>query len=386
MKERPDHLVTKFLNNELTPSEEAQLLEWMESPGGRVFLKKEVQLKHLILESLHRFDAAGAYGLLQNRIHHREHHGIHRLRPLLKYAAVLLILLSCGYLWYTAGREENQLLITGDREIVLELDNGNSTTIVPGQNQQIRTGEKLTGIVQAGDTLVYEAGTDAADTGFNTLHVPYGKTFVLKLTDGTTVNLNAGSSLRFPLRFSAGSRDVFLEGEAFFGVSENSDVPFRVHTGNITVKVTGTEFNVTAYKDEGRTAVVLCRGGVTLYKGETVTGYVSPVHLSPGELGAFGKHDGEFAVRKVDVTAYTAWTQGKMVFEGQTFAGVLKLLERRYDVKIENHYPALNGERFKGTFGSETVEEILQTFTESRLFSYEIRNNTIIIEKPEMTP
>ncbi|MGS2741868.1 FecR family protein [Sinomicrobium sp. M5D2P17] len=383
MKDRPDHLIEKFLEGQLLPGEEKELMEWVESPGGREFLKKEVQLRHLISSSLHRFDAETSYKKINARVRKEEKSRVFSFRSLPRYAAAFLLFLVCSYVVYIHWSPGKEQLVIPDEKITLQLEDGNIQTIIPGKDHPIKRKGNKAVITQRGDTLYYKADNDMAETHFNVLRVPYGKTFKLKLSDGTTVHMNAGTSLRFPVRFEEKSRDVFLDGEAYFRVAENRKAPFLVHTGKMDVKVTGTEFNVTAYQEDKNAFVVLKKGGVALYGNLTPDTPSNPVVLSPGEMGTLEYDTGQLSAQEVNVDDYTAWMDGKAIFYDKTFRDVLKILERKYNVTIRNNYTELNEGRYKATFDNETIEQVLQTFTESRLFSYRIHNNIIIIDRPK---
>ncbi|MGS2761177.1 FecR family protein [Sinomicrobium sp. M5D2P9] len=383
MKDKPDHLIEKFLEDKLLPGEEEELIAWIETPGGREFLKKEVQLRHLILSSLHSFDAETSYKKINGRVQEEEKNHMFHFRYLQRYAAVFILFLASSYFLYIHWSPGKEQLVIPDEKITLQLEDGNIQTIIPGDDHRIKsTGNKAV-IAQRGDTLYYEADGNMAETDFNVLRVPYGKTFKLKLSDGTIVHMNAGTSLRFPVRFGEVSRDVFLDGEAYFRIAENRQVPFLVHTGKMDVKVTGTEFNVTAYQEDKDAFVVLKKGGVALYGKQNPDTVQNPVALCPGEMGSLGNDTGQFSTHGVNVNDYTAWMDGKTIFYNKAFKDVLKILERKYNVTIRNNYTELNEGRYKATFDNETIEQVLRTFTESRLFSYRIHNNIIIIDRPE---
>lgn len=378
MKDRPKHLIKKFLRDELSVEEAGVLKTWMETPGGKEFLKKEIQLQHLLHASLYHFDEEQAYARTSHTIRRSEKRTATRW-GYIRYAAILVVLLGCGYFLYTYMSSNTRELVIPDEQITLELEDGTVQTIVSGERQHIITGTNKTITVQKGDTLHYASVLPQDQLLYNTLRVPYGKTFKLKLSDGTIAHLNAGTRLRFPVKFGEGTRKVFLEGEAFFKVKSDPDNPFLVRTEKMDVTVTGTRFNVSAYQDDPKTKVVLTRGKVGVRGTEETE--VTTV-LSPGQMGVIDKRTSQITTEKVDVEDYTAWMEGKVIFDNKAFSDVLKILERKYNVTIKNNYTGLNEERFKATFDNETIEQVLHTFTESRLFSYHVRDNVIVIEKP----
>src|SRR5690606_36569752 len=140
---------------------------------------------------------------------------------------------------------------------------------------------------------------------------PRGGTYKVTLADGTVVWLNAGSTLKYPSYFGKGDRVVELEGEAYFDVkriqTENPTAhfqPFKVVSANQAITVLGTEFNVSAYKDEDNTKTTLVDGKVrveTLRSLENIT-------LLPGEQGKNGKNGLE--KNRVDVYDYVDWKNG----------------------------------------------------------------------------
>ena len=101
----------------------------------------------------------------------------------------------------------------------------------------------------------------------NTVTVPRGKEFSLRLSDGTQVWLNSESSLVFPVRFGDGPREVTVTGEAYFDVAHDASRRFVVHADTVSVSVYGTAFNISSYADEGAIETTLVRGSVEVRSG-----------------------------------------------------------------------------------------------------------------------
>ncbi len=172
-----------------------------------------------------------------------------------------------------------------------------------------------------------------------------------------------------------------MQGEAYFEVTPNKNKPFIVQTSDTDIQVLGTKFNVSAYPDEKLVATVLVEGSVKITEKETNKS--TNVILLPGQLALWNKTTEKMNVTKVDVEDFTSWIEGKLVFESKTFEEMLRVLQRKYNVSIENRYSELNTGRYRGRFEDESIEQIMKTFAKSRLFSYTIKNNTLIIDKPE---
>ena len=159
------------------------------------------------------------------------------------------------------------------------------------------------------------------------LVVPKGKRAHLQLSDGTRVWINSASVLRFPSAFGD-TRDVFVEGEAYFEVAKDANRPFIVHTDHFATRVLGTSFDVTtAPRADGSSAVVLVEGSVAIdvANGESVT-------LNPSER--FSMKDGSYSVYEVDPYKYISWKDGLLFFTSNTLFEVLQKVAAFYKIEI----------------------------------------------------
>lgn len=164
---------------------------------------------------------------------------------------------------------------------------------------------------------------------FHTLSVPRGQTFRLDLEDGTTVWLNAESSMSYPNRFTGKERRVSINGEAYFRVAKDASRPFVVKTGNIETRVLGTEFNVRAYAGEDK-HVTLARGSVLVSE---IGGKFSRT-LTPGQdAGIDDEHDNLY-ISTVDVLEYTAWKDNLFCFRDKELFDIMKEIGRWYNLEI----------------------------------------------------
>ena len=218
----------------------------------------------------------------------------------------------------------------------------------------------------------------------------------IQLSDGTLVNLNAGSVVRMDPNFGISSREVYLEGEAFFDVKENKRLPFIVHTAVMDVKALGTAFDVRAYKEEKITETALIRGliEVTLKENHYRKLVLSSNHkvgwnkatkhivntdsvvMKPSKL-----KDG--IPEKIEVTERgeikeIAWKENKLIFENELFGDIAMLLERWYGVRIMFTDNEIRNYRFTGDFEKEDLEAVLNFLKESRPFHFKIENNEIM--------
>lgn len=105
--------------------------------------------------------------------------------------------------------------------------------------------ESKTEIQVTGKVISYSGKKDVKESEvFNTLMIPGGGEFQLVLADGTRVWLNAQTEFRYPVNFTGDSRQVYLNGEAYFEVVKDERRPFIVRTEAVDIRVLGTCFNV----------------------------------------------------------------------------------------------------------------------------------------------
>lgn len=209
-------------------------------------------------------------------------------------------------------------------------------------------------------------------------HVENGQTKVLRLSDGTLVRLNAGSSLFYPQRFSRlfSRRDVYLDGEAHFDVAKNRSQPFVVHVGNLKVKVLGTHFNVKAYPAEELVTTTLEQGRVKVY-GDKIA-----MTLLPDEQAVYNRISGKMTKRSVDSGNYNQWMDGKLLFDQAPLKAIIADLQRRYNVSIKTT-PAVDlSRRFTMAFrADEGVGDVMRVLEKiSGNLNYIHQHHTIILD------
>lgn len=180
---------------------------------------------------------------------------------------------------------------------------------------------------------------------FNEFFAPEGQISEFKLTDGTKVWLNSGTRIKVPVNFTAKNRVLFMEGEAFFEVKKDRQHPFYINTQDLSVKVMGTSFNVSAYASETNSEITLIEGvlGVKEIRGKRIG------LLEPGQQLVFDKVSHKKIKKEIDTTPYEAWRDGKMIFKGQSLAYIAERLERWYNVEISFDKKELSEVSFTGT-------------------------------------
>jgi ferric-dicitrate binding protein FerR (iron transport regulator) len=212
--------------------------------------------------------------------------------------------------------------------------------------------------------------------------VPLGSKSEIKLPDGSTVWLNAGSTLRYATDYGRTTRDVYLIGEGYFKVAPKAENPFTVHTALMKVKALGTEFNVKAYPEEGRAETTLVNGKVTIDQTSESASVDKPVLLNPGQKFSVGKifesdteeitmihpesakHEivePQSIVKQLSpstIDAEISWKERNWHIESEPLQNLTVKLERRYDVQIQID-DRLKNYRFTGTIKDESLEQVL---------------------------
>jgi hypothetical protein len=278
------------------------------------------------------------------------------------------------------NQPEQELMAASDA-IILDLGNGQKEVLSETGNVQIkdRKGNLVGG--QTGNKLIYKREKNASkEIVYNTLNVPYGQHFEIQLSDGSIVHLNAGSSLKYPVQFpKRGDRRVYLSGEAFFKVAKDPQQQFIVTAGDLEIGVLGTEFNVSAYKEDKAKSVVLVQGSVRM---ESIQDKEKRAILKPGQLGALEQGSAHINIQEVDTDIYTSWLNGELIFKNLTFESILKKMERHYDVNIVNNNTTLANEKFNARFKNDDIVEILHYFRIVYGLSFEVDDQHNIVINP----
>lgn len=197
--------------------------------------------------------------------------------------------------------------------------------------------------------------------------VPFHTTKKLILPDSTVITLNAGSILTYPERFTGNTREITLEGEAFFEVAADARKPFIIHSGALHTTVLGTTFNITAYKFSPQLSVTVLTGKVAVM--DTLS--QRSVTLLPKQRVTFNPGKATMITSVVDKPENAmAWSQGKLIFEETPLGEVAERLSYKYNVQILLDGKNLSDCRFNGEFDTESLDEILKiitTLTETKI-------------------
>jgi ferric-dicitrate binding protein FerR (iron transport regulator) len=304
------------------------------------------------------------------------------VRRSLAVAAVLFVVLTGGY-WFRAsiggGEAVGPRPAAGMRHVP-RLEAADRVTLTRADGTKVLLDEVGNGVVAVDASAAArkaDGGIDYAAAGlaggrpvYNTIATPRGGRFRITLSDGSRVWLNAASSLRFPVAFPPGDREVEVTGQAFFEVARQSGRPFRVKVGDAAVEVLGTHFDIMAYPDEAELRTTLVEGSVRFRNpgGQAL--------LAPGQQ-AYAAGRGSPRVRDdVDTDRVLAWKEGVLAFRGDDIGHVCRTLSRAYDVSLT--YDEAIRERFYASFPQETgLETVLKALEMTGRVRFERRGTDV---------
>jgi ferric-dicitrate binding protein FerR (iron transport regulator) len=208
---------------------------------------------------------------------------------------------------------------------------------------------------------------------FQEVRAAFGTQTRLELPDGTMVSLNSGSTLKFPTTFvNSKTRLVYLSGEGNFKVAKNTQQPFVVDINKLQVRVLGTTFNVDAYPGNTAITIALVEGKILLQQNNN-NKTSDLMEMKPNQVACYRKSDNKIEWKKEsDLTKYTAWTNGKIVFSNDPVNTVVQKLQNWYNVDIQVVDKKLDNYRFTGTFIDEPLEQVLSMLNLTSQMEYKI--------------
>lgn len=194
-----------------------------------------------------------------------------------------------------------------------------------------------------------------AQMAYQEVFAPYGTHSKIDLPDGSTVWLNAGSTLKYPVAFQTTGRTVQLSGEAFFEVEADPKHPFIVQTNCLEVRAIGTAFHVEAYRKDSLQAVTMVKGKIDVRLGNAPA-----FSLKPGERMAYDARKSHCEVYRTDPYKWYAWKDGLLVFRNDPLEYVFKKIGQTFNVDIALKDTAIANHLYRATFEDESLDEILR--------------------------
>lgn len=268
-----------------------------------------------------------------------------------------------------SGSPKATLIFDNGQKVELNADNSFEIKI---KNTIVKDGEVSGLSYELSDTLSTPESDE--NTEYNTLVVSRGGEYILTLSDGTKVWLNSETELKYPVQFTGNTREVCVQGEAYFEVKRDSLHHFIVHTPYTDTKVLGTSFNVSAYEDESTTEITLVSGKVE------VNHQHEKCILQPGWQAVTNNKSGTLEAREVDIASYVSWKDGMFEFNDMPLEQLVSQLSRWYDVDFFFANSNIRDFKFTGAIKrSNTLMFMLEFIEKTSNVYFKVNGNVIQI-------
>lgn len=364
---RAKELLKKYLEGKCTDKEKAILESWYEHELAARTDPQEEPDYHAIGKEIWSKLNPSKYK-------------VSRLWPLTGIAAAILICFSAGAYFILNSRQSIQTteaykndIAPGSNKAILTLSTGHKIVLSGVKNGELFTqgGAKVSKLT--GNGITYAANDSAKKTSvFNTLTTPRGGQYNLTLADGTRVWLNAASSISYPTTFTDRVRQVVTTGEVYFEVAHNRDKPFRVITGQQTVEVLGTHFNINAYNDEQVVKTTLLQGSIKVSKADY------RALLKPGQQSQI---EGNIinVIDHANLEEVIAWKNGYFRFNNEKINSIMAKLARWYDIDVL-YEGKISDEGFYGTISRfKKISEVLALLQQTKGVHFKIEGRRVTV-------
>ena len=374
--------IINFLNCESSIEELNFLLKWIEKKNNLRVFKDYVSVNHFSNLAMSRANQEKIIKEIKDRINSKQtkRELNFSFKNIFKYAAIISISVAVGYYnQMRKGVTDEKKVVLDPNKVTLQTSSGNQIVLENLDDILIEIDDEIL-IKKESKKIVFDQKKEIKKLSYNTLTVPYGKRFDVELSDGSIVNLNSGSSLKFPVQFINGmERKVYLDGEAFFNISENNKDIFKVVSNDAITEVYGTQFNVKSYKEDSFSEIILVDGSLGV-KGLSDNQKI--VSLKPGFRANVNQSNEKIEISKVNTKIYTSWIDGRVIFRDENIDSMILKLERLYNVIITNDNKKLSDNFFNATIvvEEESIDEVMGYLKEVYNIKYQKFNNKIIIK------
>lgn len=388
-------LITGYIRSTLTDEEKDELDDWITLNDHNVELFAKLTNPSQLdeeLKSYNSFNTKKAISIIKAQLEEQQpaHQSKVRKMKWLPYAVAASLLLLVGI--YVFIRNDTPVKVhsftslaeikPGSGKAKLTLATG-ETILLDSANEKSLQAGKL-GFSYDNGRLVYSPSALEGDQGefqYHTLSVPRGAHYQLKLPDGSTVWLNAESSIRFPSVFRKTKRQIEITGEVFIDVIKNDQQPFYVTFTSYSngkqekaeIKVLGTSFNINTYKEENNTSIALTEGKIQLKSG---TGNITYMHKDQLAIFTNGKINISPLVNEEEMLA---WKNGWFEFKNASIESIMTQVSRWYNIGVE--YKGKINYHFNASIERNvTAAQLLYLLEQTGHVHFTLQDNKIIVE------
>ncbi|GAF03537.1 FecR family protein [Saccharicrinis fermentans] len=385
---RISYLISQFLNGNIEDDELKELQRWENLSSNNKKLVEELKDSECLEDRDHRIDRINLESewlRFSNKVKYKRITLQKRVIRMAQYAAILLLPLSIVYLVFHMGTVKKSPASCAPCEIT---PGKHCAQLVLSNGKVLQLGSCKGSIKEQDGTIIttdsaivfYKRNEDEKVEGliYNEIRVVQGQEYHMRLADGTQVWINSMSSIKFPVHFSEGKREVEITGEVYFEVMPNKEKPFIVHTPIHDVRVLGTSFNISCYENDASVTTTLVEGKVLI---ENIPGELSPAQLTPNLQYNYHKSLHKASIEEVDAIAYAAWTKGYFQFENETLEQIFKKLERWYKIDVLYKSTSSRKEVFNGRLPRfENASTIMEMIEEVSNVKISLKDNLVVIE------
>lgn len=381
MVNKIEKILLKFLDNNATPTEVEQLLQWISNEQNYKKFVEYISINNISNIALNQPNKHKILKEIESRINNHKSSGRLNSRKIVDYSIYSIIFVFILFVG-------SYLNITSDNEIIFSTLDPSEITLITSDGKSINLESQdakpndSENFELNKNTITYKKTNSVSSNALNTLKVPYGKTFNINLSDGTNVHLNAGTSITYPVFFKEGNdREVFISGEAFFDVKKSNLSRFIVKSNLSSAIVFGTKFNFKDYPEDYFSEIILTEGSLGVKKLDNSEDE-KIIIIKPGERAKVSFETPNIKRSRVNTNIYTSWIDGRVVFRNENLENMIRKLERIYNVIIINNNNEIKERFFSATILSEkeTISDVLFYLKKVYGLNYEILNNKIIIE------
>ena len=381
--------IVNFLMNDANIKNLEHLEDWLKDTSNNQQFKNYIKTNYIIDVSMNSFDKEKAKRAYLKKIRNdKKIYSRKRFLRIISYAtaAILTGVSLVTYIFkdeiFTNTQDSltpiivNNNINIGKDKAILTLEDGSKVLLENG------TTLKTNHATSRGGRLVYDGiKQEQKDMLYNTLTIPRGGQFFVKLSDGTNVWLNSETKFKYPVDFVEGEMRLveLIYGEAYFEVSHSTEhhgSHFKVFNKNQEVEVLGTKFNIKAYKDEQNVFTTLVDGKVS------VNTQLTNLILMPKQQTKVSKINSEVSVKEVNVSNVVSWKNGNFDFNDVRLKDIMIVLSRWYDMEVSFENKNLMEEKFNGRISKQfKIEEILSSIKSAGIINnYSINNKSLIIK------
>ncbi len=370
-------LIIKKINDTLTPEEESIFAVWYnESDSNKEYFKR---VQNNYQSEIEEINLENAWKIIDRKIAPKRSNKIYY-----KYAIAACVALLIGIAYFTQTNSAINNLVTKTENAAASEENSNDIVLTLSDGSIVVLNEKKNGVVASQEDVVITKDTDGqirydenndAHTGkptYNTLVTPNGKTFQIALPDGTNVWMNAGSSLKYPTYFSGSERTVVLTGEAYFEVTHNDKMPFKVFSNGQEVEVLGTHFNIRAYENEPVLKTTLLEGKIKITEGANSS------LVKPGQQIVVSLDKHSMKTKEVNAELAIAWKNRLFYFEDAKYDEIMREIERWYDVDVI-YKGKIPDERFQGAIQKDLKLNQVLKMLESKDVHFKVSGKEVLV-------